>query len=62
MNNYKRTERVGFVTNKLERDALRLLADEEGVSEAVILRKLIRKEAVRRNIWQDILMGYKKAA
>ena len=47
----ERKVRFGFVLSPVERRVLASLADEDGVSQAAVVRSLIRTEAVRRGFW-----------
>ena len=48
-----RTERFNLMLTPIEKGALVRLACEEGVPEAVALRKLLHAEAERRGLWPD---------
>ncbi len=54
----KKDRRFGFVMYPAEKEALKMLAEiEGGLSEAAILRRLIRKEAMLHNIWKPIVLA-----
>lgn len=54
----KKDKRFGFVMYPSEKEALKMLAEiEGGLSEAAILRRLIRKEAMLNNIWKPIVLA-----
>lgn len=48
----RKSERLGLVLSSEEKEAARRLAEAEGgLSQAALLRRLIRSEAVRCGIW-----------
>jgi hypothetical protein len=47
----KRDEAFRLVMNQSERIALQQLAETEGMSQAAIVRRLVRIEATRTGIW-----------
>ena len=47
-----RSERFGLILTSGEKEAMRLLAEAEGgLSQAAVLRRLIRQEAQGRGLW-----------
>ena len=47
-----KTERLGLVVSRSEKEALERLAElEGGLSQAALLRRLIRKAAEQQGIW-----------
>lgn len=46
-----KTERFGLVLSPQEREAIRRLAEQEGVSQATAVRVLIRRAARDLNLW-----------
>lgn len=55
----KLDNRVGFVVSDAEREALKVLGYDED-SEAALLRRLIRDEAKRKDIWGRISKKYQR--
>jgi len=49
-----RAERFGFVLTFAEKRALQQLSDDEALPLAAVVRRLIRAEAQRRNLWTDV--------
>ena len=47
----KRTKRFGFVLTVEEKIAFKQLAQLEGLSKAALLRRLLRQEAIQRELW-----------
>jgi hypothetical protein len=47
----KREEAFRLVMNQSERVALQQLAETEGLSQAAIVRRLVRVEAKRTGVW-----------
>ena len=49
-----RTEEFGLVMSSVEKQALKHLAEVEGgLSQAALLRRLIRQEARKRGLWPE---------
>lgn len=46
----KRIKRFGLVLTVAEREALKQLASDEGISQAMMIRQLIRREALGRGV------------
>ena len=54
----KKTERYGLLLTKKEAIALNHLAEiEGGLSQAALIRRLIREAAQKRNIWTNQHLG-----
>lgn len=49
----RRTERTNFFLSPSEKAVLRQIARAEGMSQAVVLRWLLRQEAKRRGLWRE---------
>ena len=50
----RRSQRLGFLLSEREKAALRRLAEAEGgLSQAALVRGLIRAEAKRRRLWRE---------
>ena len=47
----KRDEAFRLVMNQAERKALEKLAENDGTSQAAIVRRLVRNEARERGLW-----------
>lgn len=50
-----RTERTNFVLTSREKAVLCRIAKAEGLSQAALLRWLLRQEAKRRGLWREAL-------
>lgn len=49
-----RSERVGLMLNRREKEALARLAEVEGgLSQAALMRRLIREAALAKGLWQQ---------
>ncbi len=46
------TERVAFLMSSVEKEALKLISKFED-SESSLLRRLIKEEAVKQNVWVE---------
>jgi|APSaa5957512622_1039677.scaffolds.fasta_scaffold165882_1 hypothetical protein len=53
--------RVGFQLSIVEKSAILILAElEGGLSQAALIRRLIRKNAMEQNIWDEIVAAEKR--